>query len=262
MSIDEETGEITFDTLGGGARLWRVADKMGIIERIKEFFRKPRTIVVLGATGSGKTNLLKSLSVAPGLISAIHRDARTEHVEKSRIKIGNQQFLAIDTPGQMAHKYLREEAIRESLAKRPLLVINVVSYGFHEYTYPPITDAVDEEGNPRQEYLERHRINELAALDEWLPLLGHREMTKLLVTAVTKADLWWNDKEIAKEYYANEPYGKLVRAADQGLHHVVLPYCSVVHRFFNTSLLPGTFDDAVRQSLNLQFLTQLSKLVS
>lgn len=257
---NEEENNALADALRIGGGIWDAADRTGLLDKVRDFFTNPSPIIVFGSTGSGKTNFLTSLAAGAKLIDPISRDDRTEQVERSRIKIVDRPFSLIDTPGQRAHQHLRSEVVREAIGRAPVRIINVVSYGYHEYRMPSVADAVDGEGNPRPEYLQRHRVDELAALDEWLPLLGDRGTTKWILTVVTKADLWWNDQNAAVAHYDAGAYSELIKKADPKLHHVVRPYCSVIHRFFGSSRLPGTFDDSERMKLVLEMLQQLSSL--
>ena len=59
------------------AIMWRIADDQGFWEKLADFFKKKETILVLGSTGCGKTNLLTSLAAAAGLVEAIPRMSRT-----------------------------------------------------------------------------------------------------------------------------------------------------------------------------------------
>jgi hypothetical protein len=250
------------DAIEIGSKIWAAADERGILEAIKEFFSKPSPIIVLGSSGCGKTNFLASLAASAGLVLPVAREDRTEDVEESRVKILDRPFILADTPGQRAHKHIRIEAIREALADRPLRIINVVSYGYHEYRTPQIEDAVDPDGRPRRDFLDRHQVEELAALEEWLPIIGDRDSIQWILTVVTKADLWWEQSQGVLDYYETGPYADLIIAADPKLHHVVRPYCSVIHRFYGASKLPGTFDDSNRVELNDRMLRQLAKLAS
>lgn len=260
MSDDEVDGVL--DALRHGLRVWQAADDRGLFDTLKEFFKRQSPIIVFGSTGCGKTNMLASLAASAGLVDAISRDDRTENTEKHRVIINARPFTIIDTPGQGVHKHIRDQEIREAMAGAPLRIINVVSYGYHEYKAPRVGDAVDNDGNPKEEYLSQHRVNELAALNEWLPLLGDRDITNWVMTVVTKADLWWHVREEVADYYESGPYSDLINMADPKLHHVVRYYCSVVHRFFGTACLPGVFDDAARLDLNMRLLSQLSKLIN
>jgi len=240
------------------ASLYRLAENEGFIDKIKNFFKRKETIIVLGSTGSGKTNLLESLAVAAGLVEAIPANTRTQSVDKRKVIVNERPFVIADTPGQAQHAPHRQTLIREALANPPVRIINVVSYGYHEYATGS-AEAV-EQGMPRESWLERHRENELEAMSEWLPLLGDRGTTSWILTAVTKADLWWNQREDVLRYYNCGPYAEMLNRQDPGMRHAVLPYCSVFHRFYGTAALAGTFDDEDRLQATGHFLQELVAL--
>jgi hypothetical protein len=244
-----------------GLTVWQAAEKLGLSEKITDFFRKKPVILFLGSTGTGKTNMIQSLNSACQLIPSEPRTSRTEAVKKHRVRIDKQPFVVFDTPGQRQHQAHRIRAIRESLGKddRKLRVINVVSYGFHEYT-AEAKSAVDPDNRPNAQYLEQHRATEVDYMAEWLPLLGDRSQTEWIVTAVTKADLWWPNYDDVIDHYRAGDYGKAIQKEDAGLNHAVLPYCAVFHRFYRRMPLPGVLDDDGRLQVNLHFLKQLVQL--
>jgi len=144
------------------------------------------------------------------------------------------------------------------MANPPVRVMNVVSYGYHEYA-AAAGEALTSTG-VSESFLQRHRDNELTALNEWLPLLGDRTVTRWIFTVVTKADLWWDKYDEVLEYYQIGPYAEKLRGVDSRLRVATLPYCSVVHRFFGTAKHAGSFDDEDRMRTNKHFLHQLVDL--
>jgi energy-coupling factor transporter ATP-binding protein EcfA2 len=241
------------------AKLYRLAEDEGLLTRIANFFKHKETIIVLGSTGSGKTNLLDSLGVAAALVEPIPAITRTVAAERRGVVIDERPFTVIDTPGQLGHDPSRQSVYREAMAKPPVRVINVVSYGYHEYA-TGTSEAIDSCGAARDEWLRRHRDNEIEAMLEWLPLLGDRSTTKWVLTAVTKADLWWNDHDDVVNYYERGPYAEQIHGADLRLKHSVLPYSSVFHRFYGAAPLAGSFDDEDRLRTTHHFLKQLVAL--
>jgi energy-coupling factor transporter ATP-binding protein EcfA2 len=241
------------------AKLYRLAEDEKLVKRLANFFKHKERIVVLGSTGSGKTNLLDSLEVAAALVEPISATTRTQTAERRQVVVNERPFVVIDTPGQAAHSPQRQEIYREAMAKPPVRVINVVSYGYHEYATGS-GEAIDGAGQVRNDWLERHRENELVAMREWLPLLGDRDTTSWVLTAVTKADLWWNERDEVLAYYETGPYADELKRQDPGLKHGVLAYSSVFHRFYGEAALAGTFDDEDRLETTRHFLQQLVAL--
>lgn len=62
------------------------------------------------------------------------------------------------------------------------------------------------------------------------------------------------------KYYQEGAYAEAINGADPHLRHAVLPYCSVVHKFFGRSRLSGDFDDEARTATTAHFLNQLVAL--
>jgi energy-coupling factor transporter ATP-binding protein EcfA2 len=240
------------------AKLYRLAEDEQLAQRIINFFKHKEKIVVLGSTGSGKTNLLNSLEVAAALVEPIAATTRTQTVERKQVVVDKRPFVVIDTPGQLGHSPQRQEIYREGLANPPVRIINVVSYGYHEYASGS-GEAIDG-GRAKEEWLDRHRENELIAMREWLPLLGDRDATRWVLTAVTKADLWWDQREAVIDYYETGAYAEELKRQDPGLKHSVLAYSSVFHRFYGEAALAGTFDDQDRLETTRHFLQQLVAL--
>ncbi len=113
-----------------GEKLFDLAEKQGWVDRLLAMFKKKHRILVRGSTGTGKTNLLASLTQAmPEAIAAMNR---TEFATRHRINLSGTPFVFVDTPGQVGHGSRRLGAIREEMANGLSGVINVVAYGYHD----------------------------------------------------------------------------------------------------------------------------------
>lgn len=183
--------------------LLKTAYKQGWLDKLATSLRKKHKVLVLGPTGAGKTNILESLTEL--IPKAIDQMNRTEFVQKHSIKISKQPFVFIDTPGQTLHKGRRISSIREAMAGKIDGVINVVSYGYHEYRIGK-KEAIASDGTINESFLERHRLVEMEALKEWTLLLGGRETARWLITVVSKADLWWHQREEVLAHYQSGKY--------------------------------------------------------
>lgn len=240
------------------ADVWQLSEQLELRKRLVDFFRKKPHIVVLGSTGTGKTNLLRCLANSAGLVGAIHPSARTEASRPQHVRINNTPFIVVDTPGQAFHQPDRLKTVREAMARDKVRIINVVSDGYHEYL-----DRADEavrNKQPVEEFLEHHRQQEIDSVKEWLPIIGDRNTTEWVVTVITKADLWWSEQGRVVAHYTAGEYGQLLRQIDAGLPHAVAPFCSVIHRFYGTARQPGVFDDSDRAAINTHFIEQLVEL--
>lgn len=236
--------------------LVKLAIKQGWLEKLVAIFQKKHKILILGSTGVGKTNLVQSLTeVTP---KAIHHMHRTEFIKKHHLKISKKPFVLIDTPGQAVHKYYTREGMFEVIKEKISGIINIVSYGFHEYRIG-VDDVYKKDGTLRKNYLDRHRENEIEAIKKWIPLLGTPELVKWIITVVTKADLWWDEREPVLKYYKEGEYFENLGDA-KTIHHVV-EYCSVVHRFYGKGRVSAFFDDSDRVRIQINFLRTLIEAI-
>lgn len=216
----------------------------GWFDKLIVHLKKKHRVLVLGATGAGKTAFLKSLkTVVPEAIDVMNR---TEFVEKFEITLSKRPFIFKDTPGQIHHAARRREAIKETLKLRGGIagVINLVSSGYHESRAVP-KPRISAEGQVEEEFLEAQRQVELALLSEWTPLLGGTDSANWLITVVTKADLWWPQRVEVMKYYETGPYFQALGEA-QALKPVVLEYSSVFQKFYGEGAMAGGFQDADR----------------
>jgi hypothetical protein len=175
------------------------------------------------------------------------------------LKLKGNPFRFIDTPGDTssAMKDERIDAIRESISARGGIagVINVVSYGYHEYqvTKEKIFLA---DGSVDPAFLIKHREIEIQQLDEWTPLLGSPITVDWLITVVTKADLWWDQRNAVHDHYTSGIYYKALGQA-QSLKPKVVMHSSIFSKFYGEAPHSGYFDEKDRQDLKLQLVQAL-----
>jgi len=215
------------------------AAKEGWFEKLGNLFRKRHRILVLGATGTGKTQLIKSLTtLVPEAISYMKR---TQLIEYNKIKIDKKLFDFIEAPGDLTKKDIRQTAYKEAIKIGVDAVMNVVAYGYHEYRVGEMNDVFTPKGNIRKKFLEVHRQAEIDMLHEWDKLILGDEVTKTMLTVVTKADIWWNNRHKVIDYYESGPYFRSLNTVP--VHHAVVSYCSRKHKMFDRGQLSNEFDD-------------------
>jgi ABC-type cobalamin/Fe3+-siderophores transport system ATPase subunit len=190
--------------------LFILAEKQGWLDKIQVAFKHKHKVLVLGSTGVGKTNFIKSLSEA--LPMAIELIDRTEFAQHHKLVLDKEPFIFIDTPGQINHQAKRLDVIKQAMAGSISGIINVVSYGYHEYRIGT-KDALETDDSIREAFLARHRQIELDALNEWTTLLGDRKTADWLLTVVSKADLWWSSRDDVLKHYESEDYFQALGAA-------------------------------------------------
>ncbi|MFC1834042.1 GTPase domain-containing protein [Thermodesulfobacteriota bacterium] len=239
-----------------GYEIYKIAKREGWIDKLLGFLEKKHLILMLGSSGVGKTNLLKSLTeLQPEVIN--HATGRTTSHYKSAVKIGEVAFHFIDTPGQELHSSQRLDAIKEYCNSIDGL-INVVAFGYHEYA-EGMPDAFTPTGKVRKAYLDSNREREMHAVAEWSAVLGGNANYRLL-TVVSKADLWWDRQEDVFEHYRQGPYFERLGEA-KALNPIVLPHCSVFHKFYGRGPMAGTFDETDKAKARAELLRTLVEMV-
>lgn len=237
--------------------LYEFAKKEGVFEKIRNNYKGRKNVLVLGSTGAGKTNFLKSLQNLNA--SPIDYMDRTPSAYAINLVIGEIAFSFVDTPGQKLHSDKRNKAIRELIQKGKIeTLINVVSYGYHEYRITediPVSDSneIDED------YLIKHRGIEIKALKEVEAILADNETVKNFVTLVSKADLWWNRKPEVFEHYESGEYFQGIGEFNK-LSHNVIEFSSVLHKFYKKGNMSGSFDELDRLRTRMSFFRTLVEL--
>ena len=249
-----------FSTAAGGIELagalFELAEKQGIIDKLEIAFKRKPRVLLLGQTGTGKSNFLQSLSVERA--EPISRAVRTQYPNRKVLTLQKKRaFRFVDTPGDTDYKDVRIQEIRESLSAKGGIsgVINIVSYGYHEY-HVVRGEVFKPDGSIDPDYLQKHRQIELDQLDEWTPLLGSPITIGWLITIVTKADLWWDQRKDVLKYYQKGAY-KTRLAQATSLNQRVLMYSSHTSKFYGEAPHSGYFDDEDRTKLKQQFVEAL-----
>jgi GTPase Era involved in 16S rRNA processing len=234
------------------------AREQGWFDKLLSVFKKKQRVLVFGATGVGKTQLLETLST--GLANIIDLMDRTQFVETKHIKIGNQPFVFLDTPGQKQHVAHRKTATREQLRKGSFGIINVVSYGYHESKSVDGQNMITVNGVDPQ-FLQQQRKIELKQLNEWVVQTDDPTRVAWILTVVSKADLWWDHREIVLKHYESGEYHKKLKALSDVPHQVVAN-CSCNKKFFNIAPMSGYFEDSDNMRLKANLLQTLLRLAA
>jgi energy-coupling factor transporter ATP-binding protein EcfA2 len=239
------------------ATLLKEAEKQGIFDRLRTAFRSKPRILLLGSTGTGKTNLLESLSNPHP--AAIHREDRTLYTEAKNLIVNSKAYRFIDTTGDETRGDDRNKAMREAMAAKGGIagILNVVCYGYHEYDVPR-AKVFSPDGAVRPEFLAMHRQVEIRQLDEWNLLLGDQVTSHWLITVVTKADLWYDRHDEVIEHYSKGTYFDALDAA-RVLRPRVLPYSSVFRKFYGEAPMAGTFDQENHKAAREKLIDALIK---
>ena len=235
----------------------------GVYEKVVDWMRRatPHHVLVVGASGTGKSSLLRSVR---GLDAAIRREDRTEFPVEVRGKIDKELFVFHDTPGEEEHRSRRFEVIKTLNAERPLGIINVVSYGYHEGA-ARVSDVFDGD-TVRESFLDAMRQREIGRLAEWASVLcGGGGSAGWVLTAVTKADLWWitGDDQPVREHYIRGAYGESLGLAASAQARSVVAYSSLNQQLFYGRLpMSGYYSDQQRNADRVHLAAQLLELAS
>ena len=232
--------------------------EFGLWKKLRQKLRRKKRILILGASGVGKTQFVHSL-IAPlsARLTPLHRTVAVQHRD---VVIDEYPFVLVDTPGQRQDDAKRKVAIQGVIRGGVSGIINITCFGYHEAQESGLAkDAVQVRGPgiAKSDYLESRRHAELELLPEWVPLID-QTMVPWILTLVTKADLWWpDDTGRIKKYYEDREYAETL----QHLRaiHSVLPYCSVIEPFYG-SKTSARFGDSDRVALRGHFLETLLRL--
>src|SRR5260370_41788085 len=86
-----------------------IGKEFGLWQALRRKLRRTRKILVLGASGAGKTQFVISLSIpVPERLTVRHR---TVSVQPRQTTIGEYPFLLVYTPGQRMDEPKRKDAL-------------------------------------------------------------------------------------------------------------------------------------------------------
>lgn len=236
-------------------KVYDLADEATLWKRLRSFLRRRKVILVLGASGAGKTQLIQTLANPLSIPSFGYQ--RTVSAQNRRLAVDEYPFLLIDTPGQRMDKAVRFRALTAALADKVEGIINVVSFGYHEGEGPKANAVPGSAGNiAKADFLKERRQIELDLLSEWVPLVDST-ISRWILTVVTKADLWWPQQERVSKFYSEQHYAD--RMSSLAPLHSIIPYCSIIEPFFGTRT-SGTFGDRERAGLRANLRESLIRL--
>ena len=234
-------------------------------------------IAIFGAGGTGKSTLGKYLSgtLENSQLSSGYQESIS--IEKYTLE-SNVIGSAIVVPGQERRQDSWDDLLRTISQGKVSLIINVVSWGYHSfgafsYKQSPLYQSGMTILEFLEIYTEERRKREIQVLKAIVPHLSVADSKKrkiLLITLVTKQDLWWNDRLKIQDYYQKGEYEKQIQAISNklGSSNFTHEYCStslVVENFVsgtNELLLPTTqgYDERLKFSNLRNFLNIIESL--
>jgi energy-coupling factor transporter ATP-binding protein EcfA2 len=236
-----------------------VAKSLGLWVTLKRKLRRRRVVLVLGASGAGKSQFIQSLKTLEARASGPTR--RTVGRVKKDVEVREFPFQMIDTPGQVYDEAVRKSAITEAIQRGIWGIINVVCFGYHQADEAPRAIAVpsDDTTVARDDYLRRRQQLEIDLLSEWVPRFD-KDTAYWVLTVITKADLWWPDiGERIRNHYEDpkKAYRRSLGELSEVSHQV--PYCSTIEPFYG-GRTGGRFGDQERLNLRGHLLDTLLNL--
>lgn len=188
---------------------------------------KPAKILIIGVSGSGKTQFLNSFLGIPML-----QDNRTYVPDNKYFIFDNgRKIQFIDLPGHTTLQGARQKYIDEITKNKIKGIINVVNYGYNDAEQNNADVFKTGENEVKPAYLIDNRKSELSQLKEWLNRIHGESKPDWIITIVNKADIWYNQKDEVMDYYENGDYGDEFKEIKRVTNHFVFKYCSVINPF-------------------------------
>lgn len=202
------------------------------------FFAEPYYVLVYGASGAGKSEFCRAFLEKP--VTEVKPKRTHMYEEFDWVFEDGNKIRFLDLPGNKVYEDRRNKVLKK-ISKKNYGIINVVSYGYHEA--PGARDVkIFKVPNDASEKIpvidtQYHKLNldmELEQAKEWIKCLGDSYRTNLrwVVTVLNKADVWWNDIDMIRNYYSEDgAYSKAVYEKHGSVQIDAYPYCSIIEPF-------------------------------
>lgn len=232
-------------------------------------------IAIFGAGGTGKSTLGKLLSgefELSGLLQTYQESISIEQYKLESNKIGS----VIVAPGQKRREDTWDDLLRTLVGGKIKLIIHVVSWGYHSFGEFSYTQhRLYQSGMTLEEFLREYaavcRNRELDVLRRIEPHLSIADQRKtVVITLVTKQDLWWNNRLEVNKHYVEGAYEQLIQNIrnQRGANNFIHEYRStslVMENFLsgdNELLIPTTqgYDQRLKVANFRYFLNAIESL--
>lgn len=218
--------------------------------------QKPTKVLVLGSSGSGKTQFLNSFLGIPML-----EDNRTYVPESKFFYFENgRKIKFVDLPGHITLESARQHYIDEITKNKIDGIINVVNYGYNDVE-DNSADVFNIDNNEiKAAYLNDCRKNELNQLKEWLNRIHGESKPKWIITVINKADIWYDIRNEVERYYTNGDYGQQIDVVKRVVPHYLFQYCSVISPFGGRPMTI-VMSERTKNELHKHFKESLLRLI-
>jgi GTPase SAR1 family protein len=231
----------TIEAISTGVSVFEISEKLfPVAKKVFNLLKNGELkIAIFGAGGTGKTTLGKMLSgefELSNLFAPYQESYKTENYKLDGDVIGS----VIVAAGQARREQTWDDFLRSLVGGKIKLIIHVVSWGYHsigEASYAGESSykqhVLYKNGMNSDDFIEAYakdcRSRELDVLRKIVPHLSIADQRKtVLITLVTKQDLWWQDRWKAKEYYTEGVYEELIQDIRNKLDstNFIHEYCS------------------------------------
>jgi uridine kinase len=229
----------TINTLGTLTNVHDIAKKsqplLGRVVRL--IWDRKLNIVICGAGGTGKSTLGRMLSGEFGrqdILQPYQTSYKTEELELD----SERSTSVLVLPGQS--DFWGEE-LKKIANNQVDLLINVVSYGYHSINQFDYRSLLGYKQGMMVSYMEGKQLIEIELLHQLKPYLSIANRKKvLMITLVTKQDLWWQSRYEITKHYKNGVYNDVIQGIQNQLGQV-----NFSHKYFSVSLLTENFRDGI-----------------
>lgn len=267
----------TIEAIGTGVGVIEISEKLfPTFKRIFNLLKNGELkIAIFGAGGTGKSTLGKLLSgefELSGLLQTYQESISIEQYKLESNKIGS----VIVAPGQKRREDTWDDLLRTLVGGKIKLIIHVVSWGYHSFGEFSYTQhRLYQSGMTLEEFLREYaavcRNRELDVLRRIEPHLSIADQRKtIVITLVTKQDLWWNNRLEVNKHYVEGAYEQLIQNIrnQRGANNFIHEYRStslVMENFLsgdNELLIPTTqgYDQRLKVANFRYFLNAIKSL--
>jgi GTPase SAR1 family protein len=266
----------TVNVLSTGVGVIEVSKKLfPTFERVfKRLKNGDLKIAIFGAGGTGKTTLGQLLAGSYEL-SDLPTYRESIRMEQYRLDSNSMGSIVV-APGQERQEDTWDDLLRSLASGKVKLIIHVVAWGYHSFNeFGYMKHPLYQKGMSIDEfvavYTTERQQRELEVLRKLQPYLSIANQKKtVMVTLVSKQDLWWNQRDRVKTHYSNGEYEQIIQNVRNrlGASNFVHEYCSaslVMNNFrsIDDELLVATtggYDQQLKSANFRKFLSVIENL--